>query len=142
MEALAEKTSAADAVAGLEAFLMDAPQTECPVTHTFAPGVYLREIFMPADTIVVGHEHKTEHVNIVLSGRALVTIDGKTEEIVGGDTFVSKAGVQKALLIVEDMLWVTVHPTEETDLKKLENLLINKSEAYIEGHKATEEIYA
>jgi hypothetical protein len=37
---------------------------------------------------------------------------------------VSKAGVQKVLYILTDMTWQTVHVTDETDLEKLEELLI------------------
>jgi len=100
---------------------------ECPLQHNFAPGAYLREMFMPAGTFVIGHEHLTEHFNIVLSGRARVMMDGQIHEITGPSVFVSKPGVRKVLFIYEDMRWCTLHPTEETDLEILENLLINKS---------------
>jgi hypothetical protein len=100
-------------------------QTECPVTHRFAPGVYLREIFMPADTVVIGKIHKTEHFNIILSGACLlVHEDGRREELRAPCTFISKAGVQKVLYIIEDTVWQTVHVTPETDLARLEAELI------------------
>ncbi len=103
------------------------PQTECPVTHRFAPGVYLREIYMPADTVVIGKIHKTEHFNIILAGVVLIVHDdGSREEIVGPCTFVSKAGVQKVLYIIEPTFWQTVHVTDETDLARLEEILISK----------------
>ena len=44
------------------------PQVECPLKHYFAPGVYLREIFMPAGSVVIGKIHKTEHFNIIQKG--------------------------------------------------------------------------
>ena len=123
--------SSREAVSRLEQAMLGLDQEECPVEEIFAPGVYYREIFMPAGLVVVGHEHKTKHLNIVLSGRALVTIDGLTQEI-GPGTFVSEAGVRKALMILEDMRWATIHPTDETDPKKLEESLITKSEAFLE----------
>jgi hypothetical protein len=49
---------------------------------------------------------------------------GKVEWIEGPCTFVSAAGVRKVLFILEDMEWTTVHPTGETDLPKLEELLV------------------
>jgi quercetin dioxygenase-like cupin family protein len=127
-----------EAVALLEQAMLGLDQVECPVNEIFAPGVYYREIFMPAGLVVVGHEHKTKHLNIVLSGRALVTIDGQTQEI-GPGTFVSEAGVRKALVILEDMRWATIHPTDETDPKKLEESLITKSEQYLE-HTSRKEV--
>lgn len=95
-------------------------QTECPVVHRFAPGVYLREIHMPADTVVIGKVHKTEHFNILVKGACLIVHqDGTREELRAPMTFVSKAGVQKVLYILEDMIWQTVHVTQETDMEKL-----------------------
>lgn len=101
------------------------PQVECPVKHFFAPGVYVREIFMPAGSIVIGKIHKTEHFNLLESGRCLIRHDdGQVEVLQAPLTFVSKAGVQKILYIEEDTVWKTIHVTSETDLVKLEELLI------------------
>jgi hypothetical protein len=101
-------------------------QVECPVTHHFSPGLYLREIFMPAGTTVVGRVHKTEHFNILVKGRCVIVHDDfRREELVAPMVFVSKAGVQKTLHILEDMIWMTTHVSEETDLEKLEALLVD-----------------
>ena len=100
-------------------------QTDCPVKHYFAPNVYIREIFMPAGTIVIGKIHRTEHFNIIEKGRCAIRHDDGTVEILQAPlTFVSKAGVQKVLYIEEDTVWKTVHCTTETDVDKLEELLI------------------
>lgn len=101
------------------------PQVDCPVEHQFAPGVYLRTIFMPADTIVIGKVHKTEHFNIVSQGSAvLVHMDGTRETLSAPCSFVSRPNVHKVLYILEDMIWSTIHPTHETDLDVLEAELI------------------
>lgn len=101
------------------------PQVECPLKHYFAPGVYIREIFMPADSIIIGKIHKTEHFNIIQQGRLTIMHDDYTAaELKAPHTFVSKPGVQKVLYIHEDTVWSTVHITEERDLDKLEAALI------------------
>ena len=123
------------AIERLEGRLLSLPQVPMPLTHRFAPGVYLREIFMPAGTFVIGHEHKTEHFNVVLSGRARVLIEGAVVEIKGPAVFVSKPGVRKVLMILEDMRWATVHPTTETDLARLESELIIKSPLYLSARE-------
>jgi hypothetical protein len=110
--------------------LQTQPQVPCPVTHRFAPGVYLREIFMPAGTIVIGAEHRTEHFNVVLTGRARLQVAGQWEEIAAPCTFVSKPGVQKTLRILEDMRWQTIHPTTKTDPEELEAELIVVTDQY------------
>jgi quercetin dioxygenase-like cupin family protein len=101
------------------------PQVKCPLTHYQPPGVYCRQIFMPAGTFVVGHVHNTEHINIVIQGKARVLMDGVVHEIEAPFNFVSKKGVRKVLYILEDMIWMTVHPTKEKNLEKLLPKLIN-----------------
>lgn len=114
----------------LERALLKEPQVDFPLEHAFAPNVYLRQITMPKDTIVIGHQHKTEHFNIVLSGRASVYMEGQMHEIVAPSIFKSSAGVRKVLFIHETMVWATVHPTSETNLDKLDEELIIKSESF------------
>lgn len=104
----------------LQKFCKDQPQVELPLKHEFSPGVYTRQIFMPAGSFVIGKTHKTEHQNVVISGLARVMMDGKIYIKQGGDVFTSKAGTKKVLFILSDMVWLTIHPTNETDLDQLE----------------------
>ena len=104
--------------------LSEAPQCEMPLKHYFSPGVYVREIFMSAGSIVIGKIHKTEHLNIIQKGRVSIYDEAGVFTLQGPITFSSGAGVQKVLYIHEDTVWSTVHVTDETDLVKLESELI------------------
>jgi len=104
------------------------PQSDLPLKHYFAPHVYIREIFMPAGSIVIGKIHKTEHFNIIQRGRVSLIGEGDTKELIGPVTFTSQAGVQKVLYIHEDTVWSTVHVTDETDTDKLHELLTEPEE--------------
>lgn len=115
----------------VEAELLKLPQVEIPLTHRFAPGVYMREVMMPAGAFVIGHCHKTRHLNIISQGRATVMMDGEVHEIVAPCVLTSEVNVRKVLYIHEDMIWATIHPTHETDLDKLEAELITKSPSYM-----------
>jgi len=108
-------------------------QVECPVSHNFAPDIYLREIFMPGGTVVIGHEHKTEHFNIILKGRCRVVIGDEIHELSAPCSFVSGAGAQKILNVLEDTIWQTVHsnPDNETDVEVLEDRYVNKVSAQL-----------
>lgn len=88
--------------------------------HDFSPGLYLRRILMPKDWFIIGKTHKTRHMNIILLGSAQVMIEGELKLIQAGDVFESGPGVKKVLYILEDMIWMTTHVTEETDIEKLE----------------------
>lgn len=107
----------------------------CPVKHMFANGCYLREIFMPAGSRIIGKIHATEHFNIILKGKVtVITAEGK-EYIEAPHTFVSKAGVQKVVLIHEDCTWQTIHVTNSTDLDEIEKEVIveNYDDLIIDG---------
>jgi quercetin dioxygenase-like cupin family protein len=133
----------------LEGIMLNLEQVETPLTHRFAPGVYLREIFMPEGAMVIGHQHKTKHFNIVISGSAYVAMDGEIVLVQAGDTFTSEPGVRKALLILEDMRWQTVHPISENAsdwtpeqqlalVEVLEDELIIRSETWQKHHAELE----
>ena len=125
----------------LEAAMLKMPQADCPVTNLFAPGIYWREIEIPAGAVALGHEHKTEHLNVLLSGRVRVLCDGQVKELVAPCVFSSSAGVRKLVYAVEPTRWANVHanPTDETEMAKLELIFIEKSAAFL-AHQHHREI--
>jgi hypothetical protein len=108
--------------------LLELEQVEFPVTHTFCEGIYFRTIFMKKGTLVVGKTHKTRHMNHVITGSAEVMIGGEIRTIQAPYDFISEAGSKKILQIKEDMLWTTIHPTEETDIDKLDEIFVLTNE--------------
>lgn len=113
-----------DSVTELAELLKPYPQEELPVQHEFLQGIYMRTVLMKAGLVVVGKIHKQEHVAIISQGRASVVTEHGVVEMEAPFMFKSPAGVQRALLIHEDMVWTTVHRSEHTDLAKLEEQLI------------------
>jgi quercetin dioxygenase-like cupin family protein len=97
---------------------------ELPLKHLFAPGVYYREITMPKGKVVLGKKHKTTHFNIVLTGHVTVCIGDELADLIAPCVFISEAGVQKLLYMHEETRWATIHPTDETNIEKLEELLV------------------
>lgn len=124
--------SAQQEIEELVARIEEFEQIPMPLTHHFSPGIYVREIFMPAGSFVVGHEHKTKHLNMVLSGSARVMMEGKIYDVQAPCVIESGPGVRKVLFIEEDMRWATIHanPDDEQDVVKLEERLINMSEEF------------
>jgi quercetin dioxygenase-like cupin family protein len=131
--AICNPQSAIDSIQAVESAMLKMPQADCPVTNVFAPGIYWREIEIPAGAIALGHKHKTEHVNVLLAGRVRVLCDGQVTELVAPQVFVSPPGVRKLLYAVERTRWANIHanPTDETDMEKLEVIFIEKSESFL-----------
>lgn len=113
-------------------------QVELEVMHHFSDGIYCRTVLMKAGDMVVGKIHKKEHVVVISSGHALVVSEEfGPKEIIAPAIFTSPPGARRALLILSDMVWTTVHKnsTNTQDLAKLEDELIAKDYAEIGGSK-------
>jgi hypothetical protein len=121
------------ALQDLEQKLLAHPQVECPVTHHFGGGIYLREMFAPAGTLVLGHEHVGDHMCILLKGKMrILTPDGDAvKEIAAPLIFTASAG-RKLAIALEDTVFINVFPTEETDPEKCEAIFVKKSEVWTE----------
>lgn len=101
----------------LEAELLaNFPVVDCPLTHRFTPGLYTREIFMPAGTLITSKIHKTEHPFVILSGVVKVwTEDEGVVELSAGHVGITKPGTRRILYIVSDCRWATFHPLTEAE---------------------------
>lgn len=133
MSAISDQCSMRERVERLESIIEQAPQVDCPVRHHFAPGVYMREMTIPAGVALTGAVHKTEHANIVLRGHIVATTDDGTRELRGGDIFVSKAGTKRAGVTLEETVWITVHATTTTNLDALVEELSESTAAELLG---------
>jgi len=60
---------------------------DIPAANLVHDGVLLRVVDMEAGKYVCGHEHVTSHFNIVLSGKAIVSMNGLTSKVGAGDIF-------------------------------------------------------
>lgn len=117
----------------LEKTLLSMPQIELETRHHFAPGVYVRELRIPAGVCLTGAVHKTEHLNICVQGVLRVVSATMPDKVVrGGDIFASPPGTKRAAYVEEDAIWLTVHATDETDVSKLEELLVHNDPNLIE----------
>lgn len=125
----------------VESHLLDLPQVECPVVHHFGPGIYIREVTLPAGTLAMGHAQRFEHLNIMLTGAvAMVGDDGQTKVLRAPMIFVGKPG-RKLGYVLETCIWQNVYATDERDIDKLEATFLDKSatwQAHAEAAKQLE----
>lgn len=124
MTELQQTTESLD-IEAVVSHMLTLPQVECPVEHIFGPGIYIRQVFMPAGTIVVGYSHKIPSLNMVLSGKLALLEGGNVREVTAPYIFTSKEG-RKAAYVVDDCVFQNIYATNETDLEKLEEMCIDK----------------
>ena len=113
----------------LEKVMLNMTQAVWSTIHRFSPGLYIREIRIPAGVVAMGHFQKTVHLNIFLQGRVTMfnDQDGTTSELVAPMIFVGQPG-RKCGYIHEEVVWLNIYPTEETDIEVLERTLLKKSD--------------
>jgi hypothetical protein len=96
--------------------ILKMPPRECPVTHRFTPGLYIREIFMPKNTLLTSLLHLTTHPYFIMQGEFSVWHRGiEVQRIKAPYTGITEAGTRRLLYIHEDTIWTTCHVTDLTD---------------------------
>lgn len=131
---------------------------DCLLKHRFTPGLYVREIFMPAGTLITSLIHKTTHPFFVLKGKVSVYSDNDGEQLLEAP-FVGTTtpGTRRVLFIHEDCVWATCHktdicPTDDSGdaillaVEKITEEIIEKHEndhlgGTIKNNMLTKEIY-
>ena len=95
-----------------------------PLKHTFADGLYIREIFMPKGQVITTGIHKQEHPYFVLKGDVSVLTEDGVIRIKAPHQGITKPGTKRLIYIHEDTTWITVHATEKDNIEEvLEDIL-------------------
>jgi len=98
---------------------------QCPLpdpVHRFAPGMYMRELIVPAGMLIVGKKHRHDHFLLVMSGVAIVKSEFGDDVVYPGHISVSRAGVKRVVLAITDTRFITIHanPGDSEDLEIVE----------------------
>lgn len=116
-----------------EEFLLKCDACDIPTFHHFSDGIYVREIHAPREAVIIGHEHRYPCLNVMSEGRVNTIVNGTVRQFVAPCIVESGAHTRKASIVIENMRWATIHPnpTNETDISKLEDMLLIKSASFI-----------
>jgi len=97
-----------------------------PLKHTFADGIYVRQMSMGIGTLVVGAIHKHLHVWFLLQGHISVATEDNIEDYIAPCYVVSSPGVKRVIYANEDSIFVNVHknPTNSQDIDYLEKEIV------------------
>lgn len=108
----------------LQAEMVKMPQAELVTEHFFVPGMYCRKVFRPAGTLIVGKVHKAPHFFMCAMGEIEVRSEHGIHRMKAGDVIECAPGTKRATLAITDAVGITIHKTDETDLDKIEEELI------------------
>lgn len=102
------------------------------VFHTFADGMYTREMHVEKGEIIIGEIHKNDHMVNLLKGSLVVIDEYGNRRIDAPYSFMSKSGIKRIGFILEDTVWQDIHRTDKTTVKDAENEIFVSSYNEIE----------
>ena len=109
--------------------------------HSFAEGLYMREMNMKKDQLGVSAIHKHSYGFFLLSGLLAGTKEDGVDEFVGPCYIVSPQGAKRIVYALTDCKIVTVHanPTDTQDLDELAKINVvfdwDEYEEYLKSKK-------
>jgi hypothetical protein len=100
-----------------------------PLKHTFADGVYVRQMDMKAGSMVVGAIHNHLHVWFLLTGCLAVATEDSIEEFVAPCYVLATPGSKRVIYAMEDSIFVNIHknPNNIENIDKLELEIVSKT---------------
>ena len=95
-----------------------------PVKHTFAGGCYVREIYNPADELIITKIHKKEHPFFLMKGEMSILTEEGIQHIKAPYQGVTKPGTKRAIYTHEECIFITVHATDNTTIEDVEDEVV------------------
>lgn len=113
-----------------EAELLKFPPIQCPLVHSFTPGLYVRQIFIPAGTMLTSRVHKQTHPFFIMRGRISVVSGTEKTTYEAPYIGITTAGTRRVLYAHKDTVWVTAHanPDEYEDPDEMVEALTDDAE--------------
>lgn len=121
-------TPTRDQIDRLQNAMSAMPQAELVTEHQFSPGMYMRKLYRPAGTLIVGKVHKHPHFFLCAKGEIIAWSENGMKKLQAGDVIESKPGTKRVTLAVTDAIGITIHRTDKTDLDEIEAELIEPDE--------------
>jgi hypothetical protein len=108
-----EKPAVRAAIQEFEDWLATLPQEDIPVKHIFSDGLYLREGYITAGTVLTGAIHLDEHANIISQGSLRILTEDGIKTFSAPATFICRPGVKKVGVVIADAVMTNIHPNPE-----------------------------
>lgn len=116
---------------GLEEVMLDIPGAlvgnAFPLKHSFAHGLYVRQIFVPKGILLVSRIHKYSHASFLLQGEISIFGTEGISRLKAPQAIITPAGTKRAVYHHEDTVFCTVHATDKTDVAEIEEEVTVKS---------------
>lgn len=121
MQTQAIEMSGREKITFLERKMAKLPQVEVDLLHYFKNGMYAREMRVPKGTFISGKIHSTGTIGVLAQGSMRVWGEDGVKRIVTAPYIhTAEPGYKRVGWATEDVVWVTIHRTDSTDLYQIE----------------------
>jgi len=97
-----------------------------PLKHSFADGMYIREVVNEPNQVIVTKIHKQKHPFFLLEGEMSILTDDGVVRVSAPHYGITEPGTKRVIYTHSECKFVTVHLTEKTDLAEIEQEVIAK----------------
>ena len=111
-------------ISSLDTTTAESIQKANPVKHSLAGGCYIREIYNPANEIIITKIHKKEHPFFLMKGEMSILTEEGIQHIKAPYQGITKPGTKRVIYTHKECTFITVHATENTTIKDIEEEVI------------------
>ena len=100
-----------------------------PLTHSFSEGIYIREMSMLKDGVVIGKIHNRSHTWFLMKGKIRIANEDGIVTYSAPTYVNASSGAKRVIIALEDSVFVNIHPNPDniTDTDELERILTCKT---------------
>jgi quercetin dioxygenase-like cupin family protein len=101
-------------------------QCDLGIVHHFSDGLYAKQMMIPQGFLAGMHAHVYGHLSILAKGKVVVRTDFEEKEYSAPACIEIKSGILHTIEALEDSQWFCIHATDETDVSKVDEVLIQR----------------
>jgi len=109
----------------MEAAIAELPPAIMSTVHLFTPGLYVRQLIVPAGTMFTGLKHKSQHPFILIGG-VVEIIDHDSRQIFEAPHMgITLEGTKRVAFAHTEVTWLTIHanPNDITNPDEIVSIL-------------------
>jgi quercetin dioxygenase-like cupin family protein len=101
-------------------------ETDLGIVHHFSSGTYAKQMRLPKGFTALSHSHTFDHLSILAKGSVVVKTDTTSIEYIAPACLTIEKNMNHSIYALEDVVWFCIHATDETDVSKIDEVLIQK----------------
>jgi quercetin dioxygenase-like cupin family protein len=94
------------------------------VEHVFSASAYGKKVTISAGNVLGQHAHPHDHISVLLSGEAVVHVDGEAQPLKGLAVINITAGKQHMVQAITDIVWLCTHAVTGVDANTVDAVIL------------------